>query len=51
MKGMTPEPLPAKGRCVAEAGFIPVMPRKVNRKEPWEYNRELYLPAAGRQKA
>ena len=23
-------------------GFIPVVPPKKNRKEPWEYNKELY---------
>ena len=31
--------------CVAEAGFIPVVPPKANRKEPWEYdNVEYYAP-------
>ena len=23
-------------------GYIPVVPPKSNRKEPWEYNKELY---------
>ena len=23
-------------------GFIPVVPPKINRKEPWEYDKELY---------
>ena len=27
---------------VAEKGFIPVVPPKANRKEPWEYDKELY---------
>lgn len=27
---------------VAEKGYIPVVPPKKNRKEPWEYDRELY---------
>ena len=26
----------------AEHGFIPVVPPKRNRKEPWEYDKELY---------
>lgn len=25
-----------------EKGFIPVVPPKKNRKEPWEYNKEIY---------
>jgi len=25
-----------------EQGFIPVVPPKSNRKEPWEYDKELY---------
>jgi transposase len=25
-----------------DLGFIPVVPPKANRKEPWEYDRELY---------
>jgi transposase len=28
--------------CVQEAGFTPVVPPKENRKEPWEYDKELY---------
>jgi len=24
------------------AGFIPIVPPKKNRKEPWEYDKELY---------
>jgi transposase len=32
-----------KTRALAtEHGFIPVVPPKKNRKEPWEYNKELY---------
>ena len=27
---------------VALAGFIPVVPPKINRRKPWEYDRELY---------
>ena len=27
---------------VAEKGYIPVVPPKKNRKEPWDYDRELY---------
>lgn len=27
---------------VAEKGFIPVVPPKANRKEPWEYDKERY---------
>ena len=27
---------------VALAGFIPVVPPKINRKKPWKYNRETY---------
>jgi len=27
---------------VVEKGYIPVVPPKKNRKEPWEYDRELY---------
>ena len=26
----------------AESGFIPVVPPKKNRKEPWKYDKELY---------
>lgn len=25
-----------------EQGFIPVVPPKSNRKEPWQYDKELY---------
>jgi transposase len=28
--------------CVKEAGFTPVVPPKHTRKEPWEYDEELY---------
>lgn len=28
--------------CVKEAGFTPVVPPKHNRKEPWDYDKELY---------
>ena len=32
-----------KTRSLAEKnGFIPVVPPKKNRKEPWEYDKELY---------
>ena len=32
-----------KTRSLAEEnGFIPVVPPKKNRKEPWEYDKELY---------
>jgi len=32
-----------KNRSLAEErGFIPVVPPKSNRKEPWEYDKELY---------
>jgi transposase len=27
---------------VADKGFIPVVPPKANRKEPWEYDKERY---------
>jgi transposase len=27
---------------VTEAGFTPVVPPKRNRREPWEYDKELY---------
>lgn len=27
---------------VAEKGYIPVVPPKSNRKEPWDYDRKLY---------
>jgi len=27
---------------VIEKGFIPVVPPKSNRKEPWEYDKERY---------
>jgi len=27
---------------VVEKGYIPVVPPKKNRREPWEYDRELY---------
>ena len=27
---------------VTQAGFLPVVPPKDNRKEPWEYDEELY---------
>ena len=29
-------------KSVALAGFIPVVPPKINRKKPWKYNREIY---------
>lgn len=29
-------------RLVADLGLIPVVPPKCNRKQPWEYDRELY---------
>jgi len=28
--------------CVTEAGFTPVAPPKETRKEPWDYDKELY---------
>ncbi len=28
--------------CVKETGFTPVVPPKHNRKEPWDYDKELY---------
>ena len=28
--------------CVTKAGFTPVVPPKHNRKEPWEYDKDLY---------
>ena len=28
--------------CVKQAGFIPVVPPKDNRKEPWQYDEEIY---------
>ena len=32
-----------KTRSLAEEnGFLPVVPPKKNRKEPWEYDKELY---------
>ena len=32
-----------KIRCLASShGLVPVVPPKKNRKEPWEYDRELY---------
>lgn len=32
-----------KTRSLAEEnGFVPVVPPKRNRKEPWEYDKELY---------
>jgi len=27
---------------VIEKGFVPIVPPKSNRKQPWEYNKELY---------
>ena len=33
-----------KTRALAsEQGFIPVVPPKKNRKEPWDYDKELYM--------
>ena len=29
-------------KSVALAGFIPVVPPKINRKKPWKYDRETY---------
>lgn len=32
-----------KTRSLSEKnGFVPVVPPKMNRKEPWEYDKELY---------
>ena len=28
--------------CIVDQGFILVVPPKKNRKEPWEYDKELY---------
>ena len=29
-------------KLVKDMGFIPVVPPKLNRKEPWDYDKELY---------
>ena len=29
-------------KMVKDMGFIPVVPPKLNRKEPWDYDKELY---------
>lgn len=32
----------ATRKLAVEQGFIPVVPPKSNRKEPWEYDKEMY---------
>jgi len=29
-------------KSAVEQGFIPVVPPKINRKEPWDYDKEVY---------